>query len=148
METFEYSSVIPASAAAVFAWHERPQALAELIPPGAPVKVLEHTGGIHDGALVVLAIGWGPLRLRWFARHQDYRPGVSFVDVQERGPFTRWQHTHSFEALSPDTCRLRDHIAYALPLGLPGALVKPQLERMFRYRHAITAQAFGIGIPK
>lgn len=142
MATFEYSSIIPASAADVFAWHERPEALAELIPPGAPVRVVEHTGGIHDGALVVLAIGWGPLRVRWYARHQGYQAGRQFVDVQERGPMRHWRHTHFFEALGPNAMRLRDHIEYALPLRLPAACIRKRLESMFQYRHAVAARAF------
>ena len=147
LQIFEKKTRIPASAAQVFAWHERPQALRQLIPPDAPIRVISHTGGIRDGALVVLRIGYGIASVTWRARHEGYRPGVSFTDVQERGPFAYWRHTHLFHPEGESACVLHDHIEYALPCGAPARwvasrLVRSQLEKTFQYRHHITFQAF------
>ncbi len=140
---FEHSTDLPVSATEAYAWHARPGALERLTPPWEPVRVLERTGGLGDGR-VVLEIPVGPLRQRWVARHRDAIPGEQFVDEQVEGPFARWVHTHRFTALGADRCRYTDHIDYELPLGAAGELgasfVERKLERLFRYRHA-TVQA-------
>ena len=81
VERFVRRTRIPASAEDVFHWHARPGALERLTPPWEPVEVLERTGGIEDGARVVLGVGMGPLRLRWVSEHRDYEEGRQFRDV-------------------------------------------------------------------
>ena len=43
--TFVATSRIPASAEAVFDWHEAPGAFQQLTPPGERVRVVKHEGG-------------------------------------------------------------------------------------------------------
>jgi ligand-binding SRPBCC domain-containing protein len=141
---FEKQSRIEATAEQVFAWHERPGALQRLIPPRVPLKIIEHTGGIANGARVELTLGYWPLQVRWIARHQNYIAGRRFEDVQERGPFARWKHTHTVTPNGPRACILRDRIEYELPFGpmgeLAAGLVRRKLEATFAYRHRITIQ--------
>jgi ligand-binding SRPBCC domain-containing protein len=140
---FEYESTIAKSAGAVFAFHERPDALQLLIPPGEPIKILEHIGGIQNGARVVLQMGYWPFAIRWVARHQGYVEGRQFQDVQERGPFKSWEHTHTVVPAAACCCKLIDHIEYELPFGWLGGLgrsfVERQLRKTFEYRHRTTA---------
>jgi uncharacterized protein len=149
-QIFEKRTRIPAPASSVFAWHERPEALRWLIPPGDPVKVLESTGGIRDGARIVLAIGFPPLRIRWVARHKNFVEGRQFTDVQERGPFRSWEHTHLVLPDGPEACVLVDHVEYELPFGFLGRvalpLVRRKLKAMFAWRHQVTFEANVIGI--
>ena len=136
---FEHATDLPVSAAEAYAWHARAGALERLTPPWEPVRVLERTGGLENGR-VVLEISMGPVRQRWVARHRDAIPGQQFVDEQVEGPFARWVHTHRFTPLGPSQCRYTDHIDYELPFGTVGELgagfVQQKLERLFRYRHA------------
>lgn len=142
IDTFVRSVRIARPADEVFAWHERPGAFARLQPPWERVEVLGQHGGIRDGARVNLRTRAGPLWTTWEVEHRDYRPGVSFRDVQIRGPFARWEHVHRIEPLGPGQCRLHDEISYALPLGPLGRIgagyVRAKLDRMFAYRHALT----------
>ena len=144
MYTFEFESTIQAPAGKVFAFHERPDALKLLIPPGQPIRAEENTGGIRDDARVVLRIGYGPLSIRWVALHRGYEAGRQFQDVQESGPFKRWEHTHTVTPAGACCCKLRDHIEYELPFGwlgrLANRLVVAQLTKMFEYRHEVTAR--------
>ena len=140
---FIHESRLPAARAEAFAWHARPGALQRLLPPWEAVRVESASGGIEDGAEVVLRLKAGPVPLRWVARHEDYREGASFRDVQRSGPFARWEHDHRFLDDEPGTCRLRDEVRYALPLGPLGALlggrsIRRTLRAQFRYRHALT----------
>jgi len=142
MDVFVRRTRINAPAAEVFRWHARPGALERLTPPWEPVEVVEHTGGIENGARVVLRVRIGPFAQRWVSEHRDYQEGRQFRDVQVEGPFARWEHTHRIEPDGPSACSLEDHIEYALPLGALGQLgegfVRQKLERMFAYRHRIT----------
>ena len=84
---FVYRSVVPAPAADVFAWHERPDALPALLPRGGFVRVERREGGIRDGAWATLSVGIGPLRTKWKARHFGFVAGRQFCDEMVRGPF-------------------------------------------------------------
>lgn len=143
---FERSLRIPASAQRVFAWHEAPGALEKLIPLGDPVYLVEHTGGISNGARVVLKMGFGPLALRWVAIHQGYQRGVRFQDKQQSGPFHYWLHTHNFQSIGPGACVLHDHVEFELPFSLLADLALPivlhKLNTTFDYRHRVTLAAF------
>lgn len=135
---------IPAPASQVFAWHEKPDALQKLIPPGDPVKLLEHSGdGIHDGARVVLQLGKGPFKLKWVALHDGYVKDRQFRDVQTSGPFHVWEHTHEFMPDGKSACILVDHVEYVPPFGSIGAalldkMIRRKLDAMFDWRHHVT----------
>lgn len=139
-EVFVRRTRIPAPAGEVFRWHARPGALERLTPPWEPIEVVERTGGIEDGARVVLRVRLGPLVRHWVSEHRDYEEGRQFRDVQIAGPFARWEHTHRVEPDGPAACYLEDHIVYALPLGslgraLAGRFTRHRLDRLFQYRH-------------
>lgn len=143
MPIFQRTTELPFAAPTVFAWHERPGALERLTPPWQAVRVLERHGTIHDGDRVVLELSVGPFKHHWVAVHRDLEPGRQFRDVQVRGPFARWIHTHRFVPLDAARSRLEDHIDYGLPLGLLGELaagheIERMLDRLFRFRHLRT----------
>jgi len=147
VKTFIKRSAIPASAEAVFAWHETPGAFKRLTPPWEKVRVVHHVGGIKDGAEVSLLVGPMPFSLRWDLRHDDYEAGRSFTDRQIMGPFKQWTHVHRMIPDGEGRCILEDRIDYELPLGWFGAmlgngLMKRKLSRLFDYRHQVTHQAF------
>lgn len=141
--TYERRIRIPAAASKVFAWHEREDALQKLIPPGDPVKLVDRTGGIRDGARVVLEVGKFPFRMKWVAVHDSYVEGRQFRDVQTSGPFHRWEHTHLIMPDGGNACILMDHVEYELPLGAVGQkfltkFVHRRLDKMFDWRHQVT----------
>ncbi len=142
--TFVKRSRINAPAETVFRWHAQPGALERLTPPWTTVEVVERSGGIEDGSRVVMRLPVGPSRVRWVAEHRDYVDGVQFRDVQIEGPFAVWEHTHRVDADGARACYLEDRVEYELPFGVAGALfggrVHGMLERMFAYRHRLTAQ--------
>ncbi len=147
---FIKSSEISASARDVFAWHQTPEAFERLIPPWERVTVEQPPASLGDGALAVLVLHVGPLKLRWVARHRDFidrgEAGGEFTDEQVSGPFASWVHRHMVRAIGPGSCVLEDRIEYEVPLGrlgriLAGWHVRNKLERMFDYRHTATIAA-------
>lgn len=137
---FRYSSYIAAPLSAVWAFHERPDAIQLLTPPETPLIVEQRTGGLEVGARLTMRITH--LRFRWVAEHTEYEYQRLFTDRQISGPFRSWVHRHRFLAEGPGT-RLTDEIEFSLPGGaltdwLFGWAIRIQLRTLFRYRHAMT----------
>jgi uncharacterized protein (TIGR01777 family) len=133
---------VPVSVETLFAWHERNGAFERLSPPWDNAKVLEHTGGIRDGARVVLSVPTGPVHTKWVIEHRDYVQNKQFRDILLEGPFSKFDHTHFFESLGPNESELIDSIDYQLPMGALGSaaggwFAASTLSRVFGYRHAL-----------
>jgi ligand-binding SRPBCC domain-containing protein len=139
VRTFVHRSTIDASAADVFRWHERPQAVLDLMPPRG-VRLERRDGGIRNGDSLTFSMGVGPLRLVWEARHFGYVRDRQFCDEQVRGPFVLWRHAHRVEPIDAHRCAYEDRVEYVLPggalvRGLADPLVRLLLTRMFVGRH-------------
>ena len=77
--------------------------------------------------------------IRWLTRIEVWAPPRRFVDVQIRGPYRLWHHTHTFAPAEHGTL-MRDTVRYALPFGPLGelarrAFVDRDLKRIFDHRH-------------
>lgn len=150
MPVFQKRTRIQAPASEVFGWHQRPEALTELIPPWEKVTIEQPPERLGGGARAVLVIRNGPLRLRWVAEHHGFEDrgaeGGEFTDTQVSGPFRRWTHRHLVEPDGPSACWLDDRIEYELPMGFlgrafGGTITRRKLTRMFDYRHEVTRKA-------
>lgn len=142
---FVRRTLLPVAAEALFAWHAEPGALERLIPPWDAVEVVEDPG-LASGAVVKLRVGVGPFHLAWWARIEEVLPGRAFRDVQIRGPFALWEHTHTMEPVGKASCWLEDRVVYRLPGGFLGRLfggpfVRRKLRKMFDFRHAVTLRS-------
>jgi ligand-binding SRPBCC domain-containing protein len=77
--------------------------------------------------------------VRWDTLIQAWEPPQRFVDVQVRGPYRLWHHTHELSPLDDGRTLMRDTVRYALGFGALGALahrlvVARDLEAIFAYR--------------
>lgn len=158
MTTVIYKTRYKTEQAKLFDWHCHPDALPAMIPPWEPVTVESFTGRLPEkDSTVVMRIDLIPgIPLYWVARHTDFQRPSHFVDIQEKGPFVAWQHTHRFVDNGDGTTTLEDDITYQVPLGpigefFGGWLVKRKLDRMFKYRHCTLSEYFpyvdGLGCP-
>lgn len=157
MPTLEFECTIAAPIEKVWAWHEDIlAALPVLSPPGDDVRVSRAAPLPPAVGTEVDITARGPLgfRIRWLARYTEHVPPhpvpfgleARFVDTQLRGPFSRWLHSHEFEAITSTTTRLLDRITYTpplWPLSYPAdlLLIRPKLRAMFSHRHAATKLA-------
>ena len=84
------------------------------------------------------------LRLRgvpvnWHTTIQAWEPPHRFVDVQVRGPYALWHHTHTFEPTADGATLMGDHVRYAIGFGPLGELahrllVRRDLAAIFDFR--------------
>lgn len=143
---FTYGSLLMAHAHDVFRWHERPEALLDLMPSRRFVRIERQAGGLQDGGCVEFSIGIGPLRVRWEARHYGYIFGERFCDEQIRGPFRIWRHTHQFVPVGTEQTFYEDRVEYVVRGGrlvasLADPVVRHLLARVFARRHRIVRAA-------
>ena len=143
---------LPTTAEEAFAWHLREGAFDRLKPPFDPVRVESRSHGtLADGDEVVLRVG-RPIGLRWTASHDVHPSELTFRDVQVRGPFARWEHTHRFVSGGttdgPAKATLADEIEIDFPLGPLGRafgtpILRRKLDRMFAYRERMLTGDLG-----
>ena len=102
---------------------------------------------MRAGALIEYRLRLHGLPIKWLTQIADWQPGVRFVDVQLRGPYALWHHTHDFEPLPGGGTLMRDTVRWALPLAPLSApalpLVRRDLARIFDFRTAEVARRLG-----
>lgn len=91
------------------------------------------------GTLIQYRLHVHGLPLRWLTSIQAWEPGRRFVDVQVRGPYALWHHTHTFTDNGAGGTVMTDVVRYSLPFGPLGALahralVSADLRRIFEHR--------------
>lgn len=99
---------------------------------------------MRAGTLIDYRIRVHGLRVRWRTEITEWQPPHRFVDVQVRGPYTLWHHTHAFEERDGGTL-CADCVRYR-PRG--GALVnwlfvRRDVERIFEFRQQRMKELFG-----
>ena len=150
MHTLDRSQRIEAPLEEVFGFFSDPSNLARITPPGLAFRIHgEAPRALAVGSRIEYRIRWGFLRLGWVTRITRWNPPAEFADLQERGPYAVWIHTHRFRADGGGVI-MEDHVEYALPFGPLGRLVhalrvRRQLEAIFDYRRAAIAEIFRSG---
>jgi len=137
----------------VFRFFERPENLGQITPPELGFELLTPSPvPMHLGALIDYRIRLFGVPVRWTTYIAVYDPPHCFVDVQLRGPYSFWHHTHRFESVNGGTL-ITDEVLYLLPCGPLGELVhrvwvKRQLRYIFEYRQRRLAALFNFGAEK
>jgi ligand-binding SRPBCC domain-containing protein len=132
----------------VFAFFSDPGNLARITPPWLRFRVVARSPGrLEAGSRLEYRIRWTVLRLRWVTRITRWIPPREFQDLQEKGPYKVWVHTHRFTE-GGGTVTIHDRVEYELPLGPLGRLahrlrVRRQLEEIFDYRRRAIEEIFG-----
>ncbi len=140
---------VPLGLKETFAVFEDPRNLARITPPWLNFRIVSPRVEMRPGAEIDYEIRWFGLPMKWKTIIAAYEPPFVFVDVQERGPYSFWRHTHSFREV-PGGTAVADRVDYRLPLGPLGSIahavmVGAQLKAIFRYRQTALARLMGGG---
>jgi ligand-binding SRPBCC domain-containing protein len=144
---FHRKQIIRKNRAEVFSFFENPSNLAFITPPKLGFKILTPTPiPMADGTVIDYTVRVAGLPVRWTSVINDYQPGQKFVDVQIRGPYAFWHHTHLFHE-HPSGTEVEDIVRFSLPMGFLGNmiqrfLVRPQLNAIFDYREKVLDKYF------
>ncbi|MES1164548.1 MAG: SRPBCC family protein [Verrucomicrobiota bacterium] len=151
MQVLERETIIPAPRARVFPFFADARNLERITPDALKFRILtEGPIEMHAGAVIDYRLSLSGLPFRWRTLIEVWDPPHRFVDLQTKGPYALWRHTHSFEDLPDGTTRMRDRVEYALPFGPLGRLVRRlfvgrQLDTIFGHRQKIIADMFRDG---
>lgn len=145
-QLFQSEQFVDAPREKVFAFFSDGRNLERLTPPAMHLRATSagpvemRRGAIIDYTMRVRWIG-----VRWRALIVDWIPGERFTDIQLRGPYLWWRHTHEFEMKGAGVV-VRDRIDYALPfapfsdLALPS--VRHDIETAFTFRRRAIEEVF------
>jgi ligand-binding SRPBCC domain-containing protein len=147
VHAFESEQFVNAPMEKVFAFYSDGNSLEKLSPPALRLRTVTPASQtqMRAGATIEYALRVRGIPTRWRALIVEWVPGVRFTDVQVRGPFLWWRHTHEFERKGAGIV-LRDRIDYALPLAplsnvaLPA--VRRDIESAFTYRRRVIEEIF------
>ena len=116
-----------------------PRSLRFKIKSALPIDM--HAGTLIDYEIALFGIGFG-----WRTLIETFVPETQFVDVQLRGPYRHWRHSHEFLE-TPGGTLVRDRVEYEVPLGPLGELarilfVDRQLRTIFDFRREAIDEIF------
>lgn len=122
--------------------------LEEITPPWLHFHVLTPKPiAMHPGSLIDYKLRLHGIPICWRTEISEWEPPFRFVDCQLRGPYRLWRHLHTFEEQDGGTL-VRDRVDYATPSGrlIHWLVVRPDLERIFTYRHRKMLELMGNAI--
>lgn len=118
--------------------------LQALTPPWVNFQVLTPAPiAMRAGTLIDYRIRVRGLPLRWRTEITEWDPPRRFVDVQLRGPYRLWHHTHTFAERDGGTLCL-DDVRYR-PVGgwlVNRLFVRRDVEAIFAYRQQQLRERF------
>lgn len=87
------------------------------------------------------------ISLNWKTVIKKVEAPVYFMDEQQKGPYSLWQHQHYFKAIDGGT-EMTDIVLYKNPFGIVGELangliVKKKLRNIFEFRFNKLEEIFG-----
>ncbi len=136
---FEKTSILPATLDALVRFHKDPRALARLTPPPIVMRLQRDDRRSLTEGKIEFTMWFGPLPIRWLARHEPGPTPHSFADSQVKGPLAYWRHEHIFTEVGGGV-ELTDRITLAHRGGLLGICTRLAfdglpLRILFAYRH-------------
>ena len=154
-QRFEAEQWVAAPLGDVFAFFADPRNLPRIMPPkqGAvivklslvtprfpadqnPAEAQRMAGAGTEIVFKFRAIPYLPMHEKWIARITAFSPNEYFTDVQQQGPFRRWEHTHTFAAKmihNLEGTLISDVVEYEVGFGVIGRLLeKLMFQRILR----------------
>jgi ligand-binding SRPBCC domain-containing protein len=148
--TLTRQQFLPISITEAWAFFSDPGNLAKITPGDMGFEVVTKLSGqpIYKGMLIEYRVR--PLlgiKMKWVTKIGDVEPNRKFVDTQLTGPYSLWEHTHTFKEVKGGV-DMTDDVRYALPMGILGTMmhslmVKKRLKDIFDHRFQTLERYFG-----
>jgi ligand-binding SRPBCC domain-containing protein len=148
--TLHREQVLPAGPDEVFPFFADARNLEAITPPLLRFEVVTPDPiPMRAGTLIQYRLTLRGIGVNWLTSIQEWDPPHRFVDVQVRGPYALWHHTHDFEARHDGTTLMRDTVRYAIGFGPFGALaarafVHRDIAAIFEYRQRVIRERLAL----
>jgi ligand-binding SRPBCC domain-containing protein len=120
-----------------FAFFADPWNLEAITPRWLRFRIVEAPEEISEGAMLRYRLRLFGIPIGWRTEIVDWSPPRAFTDVQRRGPYPLWEHTHRVEPAEGGAA-ITDDVRYGLPGGplepLVHAIVRRWLDAIFDFR--------------
>ncbi len=146
--TLEREQWVPRPLDEVFSFFSDAANLEELTPAWLEFSILTPSPiEMKAGAMIDYRLSWHGIPMGWKTEITLWEPPHRFEDLQLKGPYRLWRHTHRFQASGSGTL-ISDTVRYALPFGPVGRLVhavsvRRNVEAIFAYRNEKVREMFG-----
>jgi len=133
----------------VFAFFADARNLEAITPPLLRFRVLTpRVIELRPGARIEYRLRLHRVPIRWLTEIRVWEPPRRFADIQIRGPFAHWHHSHEFTPAPAGGTLTTDTVAYAIGRGPLGALahelfVRRDLHTIFDFRARAVTAALG-----
>jgi ligand-binding SRPBCC domain-containing protein len=137
--TLQRETFLPLPLAEVFEFFSRARNLEAITPAFLRFQVLTPEPIVmRPGAEIEYLLRVRGFPVHWKTVIETWNPPHEFSDVQARGPYKMWHHTHRFREGEGGTW-MEDIVRYALPFGPLGRVahwlqVRRDVEGIFDYR--------------
>ncbi len=142
---FESDLWVPRPLDEVFRFFSDATNLQQLTPPWLRFRILTPKPiAMHQGTQIDYRIRLHGIPISWQSEISVWDPPLRFVDIQRRGPYRRWVHTHTFAAEGIGT-RVSDRVDFEVPFGwLTGRFVLHDVEKIFAFRRQVLVKRFAV----
>ena len=140
----ERSVIIRHSKAELFSFFAAAENLNLITPPWLSFEFLTPLPiQMHLGAKLLYRVRLHMIPIRWESEITAWDPPNAFCDVQKKGPYRKWIHSHTFQSHTEGTM-MKDLVVYRVFGGrlLNWAFVSKDLKRIFDYRRAKILELF------
>ncbi len=130
----------------IFNFHLDTNNLPEISPafPKASVKSISDVP-LKQDSTVTVTLNFFFFKTDWKILIDEVVENILIVDLQQKGLFEYWRHSHIFESKNGKVI-MTDKVEFIPPFEFLGRLSLPfirlQLKQMFNYRHKKTKQIF------
>lgn len=148
--TLNTRQILPISLEEAWAFFSSPKNLSKITPEYMNFKILSgfEEGTTREGMIIKYKVH--PVMgipLTWVTKITNVSAPHEFTDMQLKGPYKEWVHTHRFREIEGGV-EMTDELVYQLPFGPIGLIahalfVRKQVESIFAYREATLVKLFG-----
>lgn len=130
---------VPLKPEQIFQFFVRAENLEALTPPWLNFKIIsKSTDEVQKDTLIDYKLKIHGVPVYWKTLISEWKENEYFVDQQLKGPYSKWRHLHTFEAV-PGGCLLRDEVVYRVPVAfvgkaLLGGWISNDVSQIFKYR--------------
>ncbi|MEI8105638.1 MAG: SRPBCC family protein [Actinomycetes bacterium] len=119
MPVYETTRIVPFPLEQVSSFFAEPRNLEHLTPGWIRMRLIDPPASVGEGSRLRYRTAPFGFPVIWDAEITVWDPPNRFADLQVRGPYRSWEHTHTFSETEGGTA-IHDRISYRLyggPLG-------------------------------